>query len=547
MKKKFSFLKSFEKTEVILFIIFVAISSFIMIKTFRLSSDKDLLISERVWSDFAATIPLIRSFSFGSNFPPQYPIFAGPSIRYHFIFFLLVGLLEKIGIPLVMSLNLLSIISFSLLLVIIYVFSKELFNKKSVAILSVIFFLFNGSFAFLEFFKQKTLSLNLINEIIKNDTFPSFGPYDGKVVSAFWNLNIYANQRHLAFAYFAFLALVLFIYQLNNNPKKISYKVVTIIGLIVGLFPFVHITVFGMMGILLVISFIIYPKIRKRIFFSGVLALIISFPQIILLKNNVSSVDFFNPGYLAPDLSIFGLAKYWLYNLGLMSILIPFAFLISNKSQRKVFIPFLMLFVVGNLFQFSKEIAANHKFFNLFLIGTYAYVANLLVYFWNKRNIYKIFIVIVIFFLTLSGAIDLFPVVNGKYFTVKDYPKDPTITFIVQNTSRESVFLNARFLYDPASLAGRKIYLGWPYFSWSAGYDTDLRFTKMKTLLSPTDKKDLCKLLSQENIDYVETQSPSILEDIVPNFSFFDNNFVRIYYDYENSFSIYDVSQSCKS
>jgi hypothetical protein len=59
--------------------------------------DGNMLIASKAWSDFASHIPLIRSFSFGNNFPPQYPLFSGPPIKYHFLFYAFVGLLEKLG------------------------------------------------------------------------------------------------------------------------------------------------------------------------------------------------------------------------------------------------------------------------------------------------------------------------------------------------------------------------------------------------------------------------------------------------------------------
>ncbi|KKQ97720.1 MAG: hypothetical protein UT23_C0009G0049, partial [Candidatus Woesebacteria bacterium GW2011_GWA1_39_12] len=178
-----------------LFLLLFVFSSFLMWKTFQVTPEGDLKLASRVWSDFAATIPLIRSFSFGSNFPPEYPIFAGPPIRYHFLFFAAVGLLEKTGIRLDLALNSLSTISFFLLTIAIYYLGKMVFKSKKVGILSVILFLFNGSWGFLEFFKKNPISLNILDDIVKNREFSSFGPYDGKIVSAFWSLNIFTNQR----------------------------------------------------------------------------------------------------------------------------------------------------------------------------------------------------------------------------------------------------------------------------------------------------------------------------------------------------------------
>jgi hypothetical protein len=58
-----------------------------MLRTFSYDYENStILIYSMMLSDFAATIPLIRSFSMGDNWPPEYPIFPGSPIRYHYLF-----------------------------------------------------------------------------------------------------------------------------------------------------------------------------------------------------------------------------------------------------------------------------------------------------------------------------------------------------------------------------------------------------------------------------------------------------------------------------
>ena len=144
----------------VIFAVFAFIFSFwLMTSTFSSNPKAGTFsVAGNVYSDFAANLPLIRSFSKGSNFPPEYPLFPGEPIRYHFLFYLLVGTLEKTGAPLGWALNLPSIFSFWALLLMIYFLAKLLFKSPAVAFLSVIFFLFNGSFAFYHFFQKHPLS-----------------------------------------------------------------------------------------------------------------------------------------------------------------------------------------------------------------------------------------------------------------------------------------------------------------------------------------------------------------------------------------------------
>lgn len=539
-------ISTYLRLEYLLFIFFFIFATALMWKTFYLK-DGMMHIAGRVWSDFGATLPLERSFAYGNNFPPQYPIFAGPPIRYHFVFFMVVGLLERIGVPIDWALNTLSIVGFFLLLLGIYYLAKILFKSRFVATLSTILFLFNGSFGFVEFFKKHPLSFSTPIEIIRNTEWSSFGPYDGKIVSAFWSLNIFTNQRHLALGYAAVISLIFYLYQYAIKEKKRSYQSALVVGVMIGIFPYIHLTAYMMMCVTLLLCFLLFPTIRKQVLIMGLLAGVIGILQIVLMGPSERDVELFTPGYLigARELSIYSFVKYWSMNLGFAILLAPIGFLLAKKNQRKVGVLFLTFFVIGNIFQFSPEMASNHKFFNLFIIGANMFVAYALYRVWKTHVVGKLIVPIALIFLTLTGIIDFFPIANDTYIVIEDIPKNQTAQFIVANTYPDSVFLNAEFINDPASLSGRKIYLGWPYFSWSAGYDTDTRFKKMRMILESTNKVSACHLLLTENIDYIEIKSPSGIEDVIPNYTLFENDFQNVFANPKDSLSIYEVKTSC--
>jgi hypothetical protein len=536
-------LKHLSKFEFVLFVIFLLFSICLMTKTFRLDHAGNMQIATKAWSDFAATIPLIRSFSFGSNFPPEYPIFAGPPIKYHFVFYLLVGMLEKIGLPLSWALNLPSIIGFCTLLISIYYFGKIVFKSKTVGVISSILFLFNSSFSFLEFFKIHPLNWSVFTDIYHSQSFSSFGPYDGKLVSAFWNLNIYTNQRHLSIAYTAFLLILLYLYFKDIHTKKINMKTSITLGVLIGLFPFIHLAAFGMIGVMLISGIFLFPNIRKSVFIIGLIALILAIPQILYMGSTANGASLYHPGYLIDKLTLINFIKYWFLNLGLTSVLSIMGFLMSGKKERKVFIPFLLLFVIGNLFQLSPEIAANHKFFNLYIIGANAFSAYFLYRTW-KINLLRPIVIVASFFLILSGILDLFPIFNDGYITVEDIPNNKIANYIKDNTPKNATFLNSSFLYNPASLAGRKIMMGWPYFAWSAGYDTDNRGKLITKIYESHSKSVTCGLLKQNSIDYFTVQDTSGDRDFPTiDLNYFISNFST---DYSyRGVSVINVAGNC--
>lgn len=536
----------FSKIDLLMFGFFLLFSWLLMSKTFKLDPQGNLQIATKVWSDFAANIPLTRSFSFGSNFPPEYPIFAGPPIRYHFVFYFAVAILEKVGLSLPLALNLLSAFTFTFLLTAIYILGKTIFNSVAVGVLSIILFLLNSSLSFLEFFKAFPLSAKTLTDIITNTAFPSFGPYDGKIVSSFWNLNIYTNQRHLALGYASFLILFLILTLASKKPKSLTLGRAVLVGVLVGLFPFVHMAVFGMIGLLLIFFFLTIPKIRGRVFIIGTVALLLAIPQVIYMGPSMVQTGLINPGYLVEKpLTLQSFTSYWILNLGFLIPLSTLGWLHAKKSQKKIILPFLMLFVLGNIFQLSPEIAANHKFFNLFVIGANFYAASLLIKIWGKNIFGKLLFVPLLVFMTLSGFIDIFPIANDTYVTVQDVKNSQVAGYIASNTPKDSVFLNSTYLYNPASLAGRKIYMGWPYFAWSAGYDTNTRFSKLRTIFLGQSKQNVCRLLTQEGIDYIEIQSLNTIEGVLINNLFFENSFEKIYTSPDATTKIYNVAISC--
>ena len=546
MKKTLDFFKKFWP-EIILFATTFVFSSWLMWHTFSYQNNT-FYIATKVWSDFAAHLPLIRSFSWGQNFPPQYPLFPGSFIHYHFLFYALVGFLEKFGLTISWALNLPSSLAFWGLILAIYLLAKLLFKNRFVSFLSVILFLFNGSLSFLEFFKLHPISLKTPIEIFRNNIFSSFGPYDGKIVSAFWNLNIYTNQRHLALAFgLILLTLILFLKPLKQN-RKITFRRAILLGLLIGLMPFLHSAVFIMALIVFGSLLLLCQNQRKPLFTLLIIAFVLGTPQIFLMQPGGAESNFrFHLGYLAPNhLTPLSFINYWFLNLGLSLFLIPLGFFKANSLAKKVFLAFLPLFLIGNLFQFSPEIAANHKFFNLFLIVGNIFVAYFIYLVWQKKIWGKIMALGLIFFLTLSGIIDFFPIKNDSLFIIDDAPKNPDILWIKENTPPQSIFLNSSYLYNPASLAGRKIFLGWPYFAWSAGYDTQKREDLRKEILNANNKNknQICQLLKQNNLIFVSLAK--INEDgFTPNLAFWQNNFLKVYNNPQNGFTVYDVQRSC--
>lgn len=512
------------------------------------SENNSLLISTKAWSDFASHIPLIRSFSLGSNFPPQYPLFPGEAIKYHFLFYTFVGLLEKAGVPIGHALNIPSILGFVFLTFMIYLVGKTIFKSKIVGLLGVIFIIFNSSLSYFYYFKNNPFSISSIKNIFAIDNFQSFAPYGDGMVSAFWNLNIYTNQRHLAFSFGLSLFVIYILIRPIFEKRKEDLRVAVILGVVLGFSFFLHLAVLLMTGIVILSLGVLFPKIRKSAIIVLAIAGLISLPQYFYLNSSDGFKMLLNPGYLiANNFSINNFIEFWIYNLGISIFLIFLGFIFANRNQRKFFLSIIPIFIIGNLIQFSPEIAANHKFFNYVSIFTNMFCAFALIVLWKKNNFLKPIVLAFSFFMIFGGIIDIFPLVNDHKITIKDYMSNPDSVWILRNSDPDSIFLNTTYLYDSASLAGRKIFFGWPYFAWSQGYDTYKRGDELKQMLGANDKNHACQLLRQNNIDFVSIKiEPVPNPDLPPISKVWENEFIFSYRNSSENLNIYSVKQNCK-
>jgi len=572
-------------------------SSWLMFHTFSYDQNAQAMeIAGKCWSDFGAHIPMIRSFSMGGNFDrminfqmPEYPIFPGAPIRYHFIFYMIVGFLEKIGVRIDWALNIPSIIGFSGLLILIGVLSYKLFKNYAVAFLSVLFFLFNGSFSFLKFFEKNPLSSHTFTDIATNTNFSSFGPWDGGLVSAFWNLNIYTNQRHLAAGFalgLGFISLVLFL-EKKSWKNQLPYLLITVP--LLSILPYFHQPMLIIIGLFMIWYFFVMKKIRIFLLLTGLVSVVPIALQLFAFSTDASMFAWY-PGYLIHEtLTPINFLQYWYYNLGLHSILIPLGFLIAPMKVKKVVFPIFMLFIIANCFKFSVEIAANHKFFNFFMIFGNMLSAYVLVkiWNWNKKNTkecgkqtkfcaaslplqdsahgkheigigdaskfsfatiaFRIFTILIFLSLTLSGIIDFFAVANDSKIPVIDIPRNEIASWIKDHTPTDAVILNTSYLYNPASIAGRSIFLGWPYFPWSAGYKEN-RMPIMKEMYENKNPSVYCPLLNKYNISYVTVESVSGNPDL-PTIDpgYFRSVDEPVFLTENNQYAIYSTNSLCQT
>ena len=505
-------------------------------------------MDSKLYSDFAAHLPLIRSFSMGWNFPPEYPFFAGEPIRYHYFFYLVVGFLERFGLRIDWALNIPSMLGFWLLLMMIYKITYRFFHSRLAGILAIILFLFNGSLSFVEYFDQHGWSLESLIAIPAQTNFASFGPWSGRLVTAFNNLNIYTNQRHLSLSFGLVLLglypLLLQINQVKYIKKKLkvwslvkrtftkiihSYAIsikslirylltkknyqfdqknlFKKIGLVLlfALMPVLHQAGFTILVYLTVCLIIFYPNaIKNGLKLNYIIALAVSALSFWFLTTGSSQPAKREIGYLAIDKDFWGILKFWWYNLGVYLPLLPVLWVFSFKRKNPLLVFASGLLVVANTVRLSPDMINNHKLVSFFMIIVVIFTAGLITS-WLKRTIlHQLVAILIIPNLIFSGILDIFPIINDYSGGVDDVAHSLAQQWILANTPVDSQFLTASYMYNPASMVGRQIYLDYGYHAWSMGYDDHHKRQLLPKLWSANiPLEQWCGLMIQENLDYV--------------------------------------------
>jgi hypothetical protein len=513
------------KEAIITFLLFIS-SLLIFNRSFTYDSNtSQFLISSNLYQDMGAHIPFIRSFSIGSNYPSEVPFFAGTNLIYHFMFDFYTGILERLGLRIDIAYNLLSSISLTLLILVIYKVTKLIFNSVLTGVMSVVLFIFNSDFSFLSFFKQYGFSLS---GIWHNSSYElaSLFPI---AYNPFLHINVLLNQRHLIFS----LIIILSIFYLIINGEREKNRSFIFLGILIGLLPFWNMFAFISLAIILMMAGLLGMMKKKQAFIALICSAVVSLPQLILLMANSGNSIIFKPGFLISNaFSASNFVLFWIWALGLSAFLVIAGFWISNNKQKKIFIIFLPLFLLPNVFQFAPNMFDNHKFFNIWIIIANAFIAYFLVKMFRKKILLKMLSLMILLLITFSGILNFLVAKNDVYARVPDYGNNSLMSWVKDNLSKKAIILTNGDIYDPISLIGNKIFLTRPHYVFLYGGDFNKRFSERTTVLNGINNTEIKKILNSENIKYVIIYKREIAPNLAPvNNAYLIREFEKIYED----------------
>lgn len=546
---------------------FFAFATWMMFATLNSSGGK-LQIANNEYSDFGPNTAIIQSFAVGHNFPTEYPHFSGDRIRYHFLFYFVAGNLEFLGFDPAWGLNLLSIFSLVAMLALVMGLGEVLFQSRTVGRIGAILFFFFGSLSYIPFFwKQGSLAAAIHNIVGRRDFLPSIFPYRGELWGV-WTQVTYANQRHFAMAIAVFLLVLIFLtiqYRVAlARPTAPASTTETLVahgdegptsqnlwasfifsGILLGLLPMWNSAVFIAAGAVLAVLLAVCP-LRRQMFALGIAAGAIALPQILYLSTGAGRVPMpplFHWGYTIEHPTFWSVVSYLGFSFGFKWLLLILALIFATSLQRRFFLAALSLVAIAFSLQLTVEVLANQKFLHMWAIIANLFVAYGLCRLWKLRvedsTLPGKIAACVLFLLILPGGIiDLYPIHNG-YWNAIAFRNDPLIDWLRKETKPRDIFLTDRFVTHPIFMAGRRVFYGWPYYSWGAGYDATERDRVYRELFENKDPAKVFQLLKNHSIAYVAFDNAVRHGDFIkrPNEQIYARFFPKVFEDKENRYN----------
>ena len=495
-------------------------------------SDNAFQAGYTVFSDLAPHTALVSNFAKG-NIPASYPHFAQAGMNYHFFFYYLAGILNALGLRLDFALNFCSALGIYTFMTLLTFISVGLSNKISSWPLTQILFSFRSSWSGFYILMDAIKSTKDFGKSFK--LLREAQSYAGPLPRDEWglyNLNVYANQRHLLFALSISLWILINFLPLLadkkddtfNNPDEenlSSLQWSSCLALAVFCLPFAY--WHGSVAIsldLILIVWAIFSRAKIKYLSFGLSTVIGAF---IMLKiftkaavgtnhSTLISKNLFHWGYYLEDKSLASILNFLWILYGIAAVLMLVAIFTQRTFTRRIItISLLLPIIFAFTISLTPDVTVNHKYLMISQILFIPFIADLLLRLWDFGKDFsfnipsKILTIILIIVLTFTGFTDFFVYKNANKYTVNAKVNDDFSNWLNKHTEVNSVNLTPPWHYHSYFLSGRQAHYGWSYYSSSAGYASEIRNKEIQEILAPNlDSYDkIIAYVKQYNLQYL--------------------------------------------
>ena len=592
--------KSRFKKELILFGLLAAFITYMMFYVFYMK-EGILYSGLTVYGDYAPHTAMIRSFSMGNNFPTQYPHYGGADVKYHFMFQFLAGNLEYLGMRMDVAYNIVSLTSLTGFLMLLYQLALRITGKMCCGVLTIFLFFFRSGMAFFRFVWEHIQAGNLLETLTENVSFIGYTTNENW---GLWNFNVYLNQRHLAFGLLMVtLALYLFMDWLEAGTmheekgfvwmkerlfskegwRSRNLEQALLMGLFLGLCAFWNgAAVIG--GLLILCGFAVFSDGKLDYLIMAAVTIFFSYLQTkIFISGSAMSPQIYL-GFLAEDKTVWGVVKYlfWMSGVFFLGLLVLVWFM--RRRERAILLGFIFPTIFAFVLLMTPDINVNHKY----IMISYAF----LTIFWTwticnlwtgervNRNVQiaderktedieneikketsqsdvktgrdrkirkfagKVLAAILTICLSITGIYDFAVIVkgNGPGRRVAVNMNSDLTCWLAEHLDKNDLLLTPEYSMNEVTMSGVMLYCGWPYYAWSAGYDTNYRAAQAVTIYTTSDSETLKSTVKQEKITYILFEEGSEFEQQVCQEETIAATYEKVYETQDGRIRIYKTN-----
>lgn len=510
--------------EMICFALAAILSAYLMRCTFSVAHEH-IYVGLTVFSDFTPHMSMIRSFSYGSNFPTQYSVCAGADVKYHFMFQFFVGNLEFLGMRIDHALNLPSFLGLMSCFSLLYALAVKISGRKAAGILTCLLFAFRSSGSLFSFLAGVPAGKGIFRALKENTEFIGSTDHESW---GLWNLNVYCNQRHFAFVLAVMLLiLILFMPLLYEGLEQGSfikenflsgkgwlpgeYRTAVYCGLMLGASGFWNGAV--VIGALLVLFFMAAVSVRRLeyLIMAAVAGVLVLIQTSVFIDGSALGAKY-RYGFLADNATFFGVLDYIKNLLGILPLILLIAFLLSKKTRRYLMLAFSTPMIMAFTVSLTPDIAVNHKYVMISVMLLDIFAATFIVVLFDNRDVLiRAVCVLIVVCMISTGLYDL-SVLSKRDKKQNSFVydmEDPLTEWIKDNTDSTDLFLTANYFFTSGGsnnsviLSGAMMYQAWQYFGWSAGYNTERRDRVVAEMYDCSSGERLKELAEENRIDYI--------------------------------------------
>ncbi len=528
-----------------------------------------------IWGDWAAHFSMQSAFAFRSLTDFSSPFLYGQTLSYPFVANFLSGLVVRLGVPWHVAPILLSAF-FSLATVwALWWFFTTILRSKNVAVLASTLFLLNGGLGFVNFFSGTLAAADPLSFILNPQvSYTNIEPQMIRWINVIDSMIIPQRAFTLGFPVALMLLTLVWKTFLREGSRKkktvhtLPIKKIVIIGFALGLLPILHTHSFLAVFVILccwsvgdLIRVVLERDSAWRaqllqqatgwaLLATSAAAVALPLASFFILQNAGDHFISWFPGWYAAEGKI-GWLAFWMLNWGVVPFFAVLSLCkqLSNKKEvaekwslLSQYLPFLLLFLLLNLFLFQPFIWDNTKLLVWASVGFSALAASGLQILWRSRSyvpLQKIVALVLSVSMVFSGALDVFRLQRVELHSYQMYSAEDLALaeWVRAETPAESTWLTSdQHNHWLINLTGRQPLMAFRGWLWTHGYNySQVERDVMQMLGNPSAN---AALFAQYDIDYI-TIGPSEIHDWAADPQVFDALF-PVVLETEN-YSIYQV------